>query len=258
MAKNPNINKDYSNPPQFVDRLFNNMYLDDYQYEYANAIWDKDSICIIVNARAGTGKTTIACGVGDMLVKYGRYDGIVYIASPTQEQRQGYLPGSIEEKSAPYFEPMLEAMDACNMSRSVLISSDNIDRQKNGLSEYPYKPYVECMTHTFLRGNTIENKVVIVDEAQNYYTDELQKTLTRLKDSCKIIIIGHTGQIDLYKNRENSGFGRYLDHFKKVADLGDDRVKICELTKNYRGWLSNYADAINNPTWTEEILQSYK
>ena len=142
MAKNPNINKDYSNPPQFVDRLFNNMYLDDYQYEYANAIWDKDSICIIVNARAGTGKTTIACGVGDMLVKYGRYDGIVYIASPTQEQRQGYLPGSIEEKSAPYFEPMLEAMDACNMSRSVLISSDNIDRQKNGLSEYPYKPYV--------------------------------------------------------------------------------------------------------------------
>ena len=255
MAKNPNINKDYSNPPQFVDRLFNNMYLDDYQYEYANAIWDKDSICIMVNARSGTGKTTIACGVGDMLVKYGRYDGIVYIASPTQEQRQGYLPGSIEEKSAPYFEPMFEAMDACNMSRSVLISSDNIDRQKNGLSEYPYKTYVECMTHTFLRGNTIENKVVIVDEAQNYYTDELQKTLTRLKDSCKIIIIGHTGQIDLYKNRENSGFDKYLAHFSKVKD--DPRVKICKLVNNYRGWFSKYADAINDPELLEDLILEY-
>ena len=215
MAKNLNINKDYSNPPQFVDRLFNNMYLDDYQYEYANAIWDKDSICIIVNARAGTGKTTIACGVGDMLVKYGRYDGIVYIASPTQEQRQGYLPGSIEEKSAPYFEPMFEAMDACNMSRSVLISSDNIDRQKNGLSEYPYKPYVEC----------------------------------------KIIIIGHTGQIDLYKNRENSGFDKYLAHFSKVRD--DPRVKICKLVNNYRGWFSKYADAINDPELLEDLILEY-
>ena len=254
MARNP-IPKDYSNPPQFVDRLFNNMFLDDYQYEYANAIWDKDTITVLVNARSGTGKTTIACGVGDMLVKYGRYNGIIYIASPTQEERQGYLPGSLEEKSAPYFAPMLEAMDACNMSRSVLINSENIDKQKNGIAEYPYYPYVECITHTYLRGRNIENKVVIVDEAQNYYTDELQKTLTRIKDDCKIIIIGHTGQVDLYKNRENSGFDKYLEHFKKVED--DPRVKICKLKRNYRGWFSNYADAINDPELLEEILNPH-
>lgn len=249
MAKNP-ANKDYSNPPQFVDRLFNNMILDDYQYEYANAIWDKDSICVIVNARAGTGKTTIACGVGDMLVKYGRYKGIVYIASPTQEQRQGYLPGSLEEKSTPYFEPMYEAMANCNISKSVVKSSNDMDSQKNGSA------YIECITHTFLRGNNIEEKVVIVDEAQNYYTDELQKTLTRIKDNCKIIIIGHTGQIDLYKNRENSGFDKYLEHFKKVEN--DPRVKICKLVKNYRGWFSNYADAINNPELLDEINNDHK
>ena len=111
------------------------------------------------------------------------------------------------------------------------------------------------MTHTFLRGNTIENKVVIVDEAQNYYTDELQKTLTRLKDSCKIIIIGHTGQIDLYKNRENSGFDKYLAHFSKVKD--DPRVKICKLVNNYRGWFSKYADAINDPELLEDLILEY-
>ena len=96
MAKNSNVNKDYSNPPQFIDRQFYNMILDDEQLAYANAIWNSDTICIMVNARAGSGKTTIACGVANLLVKYGRYKGIVYIASPTQEQRQGYLPGSIE------------------------------------------------------------------------------------------------------------------------------------------------------------------
>ena len=250
MAKNSNVNKDYSNPPQFIDCQFYNMILDDEQLAYANAIWNPDTICIMVNARAGSGKTTIACGVANLLVKYGRYKGIVYIASPTQEQRQGYLPGSIEEKSTPYFEPMLEAMTACNMAKSVMITSDNIDKQKNGLSEYPYSPYVECITHTFLRGNNIENKVIIVDEAQNYYTDELQKTLTRIKDDCKVIIIGHTGQIDLYKNRENSGFEKYLKHFEKVKD--DPRVRICNLTKNYRGWFSNYADSINNPELLKE------
>ena len=145
---------------------------------------------------------------------------------------------------------MLEAMTACNMAKSVMITSDNIDKQKNGLSEYPYSPYVECITHTFLRGNNIENKVIIVDEAQNYYTDELQKTLTRIKDDCKVIVIGHTGQIDLYKNRENSGFEKYLKHFEKVKD--DPRVRICNLTKNYRGWFSNYADSINNPELLKE------
>ena len=91
---------------------------------------------------------------------------------------------------------------------------------------------------------------------QYYYTDELQKTLTRIKDNCKIIIIGHTGQIDLYKNRENSGFDKYLEHFKKVEN--DPRVKICKLVKNYRGWFSNYADAINNPELLDEINNDHK
>lgn len=246
-----NTFNEYGTPPESIDRQFYNMILDDEQLEFANSIWNPQTLITMVDARAGSGKTTIACGVANMLVKYGLYDGIMYVAAPTQEQKQGYLPGSIEEKSMPYFEPMIQAMINCNMNPNTeLISSTNMQAQKNGSA------IVECLTHTFFRGTNIEHKIIIIDEAQNYYTDELQKTLTRIHDTSKAIVIGHTGQIDIYKNAQNSGFKKYLDHFQRAVNAGDPRVKICKLTKNYRGWLSNYADSINNQKWADEILQS--
>lgn len=255
MAKAPK--NDYGNPPEFIDAMFYNMVLDEDQLNFANSIWDPETIITMVNARSGSGKTTIACGVANMLVLYGFCDGIVYVASPTQEQKQGYLPGSIEEKSAPYFEPMIQAMIACNMNPySELVNYQNNTNAFNMKTQKENTAIVKCVTHTYFRGTNIENKVVIIDEAQNYYTDELQKVLTRIHDNCKTIVIGHTGQCDLYKNPEKSGFDKYLCHFQKAIDSGETRAKICQLTKNYRGWLSNYADAVNNPEWAKEILMN--
>ena len=228
-----NFSKDI--PDTLKDEPFYGMILDEEQQYFRDKIWDKDTLIVIADARAGTGKTTIAVGTANLLVHYGRYDGIVYIASPTMEQKQGYLPGTIEDKSEPYFDPLYEAMIRCNINRNKSMVS-NITSQKNGTA------FIECITHTFLRGTNFENKVIIIDEAANYYTDELKKVLTRIHDSCKTILIGHTGQVDLYKNRDRSGFKYYLDHFSKVLD--DPRVAICTLSKNYRGWLSNYSDEL--------------
>lgn len=93
-----------------------------------------------------------------------------------------------------------------------------------------------------MRGCNFENKVIIIDESQNLYADELKKVLTRIHDNCKVIVIGHSGQIDLYDHPDHSGFVTYLDLFKKT---NDSRVEICELTKNYRGWISTTADSLN-------------
>lgn len=92
--------------PQSLDEYstFYGMTLDPEQKIFRDAIWDPNIDVVFANARAGTGKTTIAVGVADLLVKYGRYNGIVYIVSPTQEEKQGYLPGTQEQKSAPYME----------------------------------------------------------------------------------------------------------------------------------------------------------
>ena len=67
----------------------------------------------------------------------------------------------------------------------------------------------------------------------------MKKVLTRIHDNCKVIVIGHSGQIDLYSHPEKSGFVRYLDHFKN-----DERCAVCELTHNHRGWISSWADEL--------------
>jgi predicted ribonuclease YlaK len=202
---------------------------------------DSDASVFILKGYAGTGKTTVALGTANLLVQYGYYDGIVYIISPTQEERQGYLPGSLEEKSAPYIEPLQQAMVACGIQVSTsLISSDNMKAQKEGTA------YIEFMVDTYLRGCNFENKVVIIDETQNYRGRDLKKTLTRIHDNCKVIIIGHTEQCDLKRDRETSGFYQYLNAFQHYLEKypDDKRVKICELTENHRGWFSTFCDDV--------------
>lgn len=211
---------------------FYNMILDADQRTFVDAIKDPAATIVFCNAAAGTGKTTLAMGAANILVKDKRndLDGIVYIVSPYGEQKQGYLPGSYTEKSEVYFEPAYQAMIEVGMNPNSDVYSDSMVNKKRG------EAFVKLLTHTFLRGTNLENKVVILDEAQNYTVAELKKVLTRCHDSCKVIVIGHTGQVDI---RENSGFARYMEHFD-----GQERCRVCRLTTNYRGWLSTYADQL--------------
>ena len=220
-------------PKDLKKHPFYGLVLDDEQKIFRDAIWSPDNLIVFCNAKAGTGKTLIATATADLLVKCGRYDGIVYISSPTQEGKLGYLPGEISDKVAIYSEPFLEALIKLDINPNTAIHQYNIINQKNGTS------YIDVTTHVYLRGCNFENKVVILDETQNYYTDELKKTLTRMSDTCKVIVIGHSGQVDLYHNPENSGFVRYLNHFKD-----DPRTVVCELKTNHRGWISSHADEL--------------
>jgi predicted ribonuclease YlaK len=220
-------------PRTLKNHPFYGFELDDAQTAFRDAIWDPEKLIIFCNAKAGTGKTFIATATANLLVQYGKYDGIVYISSPTQEQKLGFLPGEIEDKTAVYSEPFMEALLKLNINPNTAVNQCDIMNQKNGTG------YIDAITHVYLRGRNFENKVVILDETQNYYCDELKKTLTRMADSCKVIVIGHSGQIDLYHNPENSGFVRYLEHFKD-----DPRTAVCELSKNYRGWIASHADEL--------------
>jgi len=235
MAKSYNVKYSAGSdaPKTLKDHPFYGFNLDDEQKVFRDMIWDPEKLIVFCNARAGTGKTFIATATANLLVQYGLYDGIVYISSPTQESKLGFLPGEIENKTAVYSEPFIEALIKLNINPNTAVHQYNIMNQKNGTS------YIDAITHVYLRGCNFENKVVIIDEAQNYYLDELKKTLTRMADSCKVIVIGHSGQIDLYHNPENSGFVRYLEHFKD-----DPRTAVCELNTNYRGWISSHADEL--------------
>lgn len=212
---------------------FYDMILDDEQVAFVDAIKDLSKTIVFCDAPAGTGKTTLAMGAANILVqdKRNKLDGIVYIVSPYGEGKQGFLPGSITEKSEVYYEPAYQAMIEVGMNPYADVNTKAMTEKRK-----PNDGIVNLLTHTYLRGTNLQNKVVILDESQNYTVAELKKVLTRCHDSCKVIVIGHTGQIDI---RGGSGFARYLEHFQS-----QERCAVCKLTTNHRGWLSTYADML--------------
>ena len=209
------------------------MQLDEEQTEFRDAIWDPKNLIVFASAKSGTGKTLIAVATANLLVKYGLYDGIVYVVSPVQEEKSGYLPGSADQKTFPYAAPLYDALVKLDINPFTALNQESVMNQKNGIG------YIDCMSHLWLRGCNLNKKVVIIDESQNFYKDELKKVLTRISDTSKTIVIGHTGQCDLYHYPERSGFAPYIEHFtcKSFA-------KVCELSTNHRGLVSSWADEL--------------
>jgi phosphate starvation-inducible protein PhoH and related proteins len=209
------------------DNLFFGIDLTSEQRTYANSIFDNQ--LTIVNAPSGTGKTTIAVACSKMMKR-----DLYYIFSPVEEGRMGFTPGSLQEKESKYTTPLLDALQEIGeVPERSIISDENIDNVKNG------NAWVKPMSHVFARGMNIKgDKLVIIDEAQNFTRGELKKILTRIHNSVKVVMIGHTGQIDL-ENPRKSGFEPYLEHYKN-----EDYAQACELTVNFRGELAKHADRL--------------
>ena len=233
MSKNKNVISKKSQAPSKLDTsIFYGMNLDKEQADFVDAIWDETNDIIFCNSKAGTGKTTIATGVANLLVYYEFFDNIIYIMAPYGEKKQGWLPGDITEKSSVYFEAFYQALVVCGINPMTCVNNNSIVNQKYGTG------YITCITDTFLRGSNLEHAVVIIDEAQNCTRSQLKKILTRVTDSTKVIVIGHDQQCDL-EDKRASGFTAYLEHFK-----GQERAAICELKTNHRGWVSRHADEL--------------
>lgn len=234
MAKSNNKQTIVSEAPKTLkDSMFYGITLDDEQKTFRDAIWNPKNLIVFADARAGTGKTLVAVATANLLVQYGKYDGIVYIVSPVQESKSGFLPGDADEKTRVYTEPLYDALNKIGVNPYTAVNQESIMNQKQGTG------YIDCLSHLWLRGCNLENKVCILDESQNMYVDELKKVLTRISDTSKTIVIGHTGQCDLYHNPERSGFAPYIEHFRDK-----EYAQICELTINHRGRVSSWADEI--------------
>lgn len=219
-------------PESLINHPFYGFELDEEQANFRDLIYSKDYDIVFCNSKAGTGKTFVAVGTASMMVGYKLFDKIIYIVSPCAEGRLGFLPGTITEKVAIYYEPLYSAMQACGINPYTAIIDDTLTSDKFG------EGYIKPITDVYLRGTNLDNAIVIIEEAQNFAFPLLKKTLTRLGNNTKTIVIGHTGQIDL-DNPRDSGFSRYLEHYKT-----QDRCAVCELHTNHRSWVSNWADEL--------------
>jgi phosphate starvation-inducible protein PhoH and related proteins len=201
--------------------------LTDEQREYVDSIFDNQMT--IVNAKSGTGKTTLAVACAKIIGQ-----PLVYVFSPVEEKKMGFRPGTQQDKEAEYLQPLKDALLKINeVPARVLFDEENVDALKAG------HVWVFAKSHIFARGTNIEDCTVIIDEVQNYTRSELKKLLTRIHDSCTVIMIGHEGQIDLDKP-EKSGFVPYIEHFRN-----EPYCKIVELSVNFRGRLAQKADELS-------------
>jgi phosphate starvation-inducible PhoH-like protein len=173
------------------------------QFNMVKAIDENDLLFAI--GPAGSGKTYTAVALAVKALKEKRVQKII-LTRPAVEagENLGFLPGDLKEKLDPYLQPLYDAL------------GDMIPSQK--LSDYLDEKVIQIAPLGFMRGRTLDNAFVILDEGQNTTESQLKMFLTRMGKSAKFIVTGDVTQIDLPKNQK-SGLKKALDLFVKVKGI---------------------------------------
>jgi phosphate starvation-inducible protein PhoH and related proteins len=181
------------------------------QKEYIRAMRANDIVFAI--GPAGTGKTYLAVAIAVAALKNREITKIV-LARPAVEAGEslGFLPGDLKEKVDPYLRPLYDALD------------DMIPPEK--LKTYVERRVIEVVPLAYMRGRTLNNAVVILDEAQNASSIQMKMFLTRLGANSKAIITGDITQIDLPTTT--------ISGLVQIRDIlaGIDGVKFCYFDRN--------------------------
>ena len=160
--------------------------------------WDDDDNLVLTGS-AGTGKTFVAMylAIEAVLTKETPYDRVVIVRSVVPTRDMGFLPGTVEEKKE-VFETPYKAI--CNE----LFGDVNIYDRMIANNQ------LQFTTTSFIRGLTIDNAVVIVDEMQNLNFHELDSVITRVGTNCRVIFSGDYLQSDFKDPAERDGIQRFL------------------------------------------------
>lgn len=155
---------------------------------------------LILSGSAGTGKTFLALylGLKDVLTKGNQLEKIVLIRSALPTRDMGFLPGEKEEKEAAYMDPYISTVN-------------ELFQDKEGWKKMVQFNNIEFMTTSFIRGITLNDSVVIVDEAQNCNFHELCSIITRIGKNCKVLFCGDYYQSDFVKQNDKSGLYAFIN-----------------------------------------------
>jgi phosphate starvation-inducible PhoH-like protein len=186
---------------------------------------------VFAEGPAGTGKTWLAVGHAVALVEQGHVERIV-LSRPAVEagERLGFLPGDMREKVDPYLRPIYDALYDFMEARHV----------ERGLQT----GMIEIAPLAFMRGRTLTNSVVLLDEAQNTTSMQMKMFLTRLGEGSRMIVTGDPTQIDL-PSGQTSGLVEAVRLLKGVEGVGHVRFREADVVRHdlVRRIVKAYEDA---------------
>jgi len=188
--------------------------------------FDNDSH-LVLHGLAGTGKSFISLYLALRSVLSGTsdYNKIVIVRSVVPTREMGFLPGNVKEKIKVYEQPY------------ETICTELFDRG-DAYSVLKGKNYVEFMSTSFIRGITLDNCIVIVDEVQNMLFGELDSVITRIGKNSKLVLCGDFRQTDLQKDVDRRGLLdilkilKSMDYFKYV-EFGEQDIVRSDFVKQY-------------------------
>ena len=167
---------------------------------------------------AGTGKTYLAVAIGAAELRAGKRERLV-VARPAVEagEKLGFLPGALEEKVDPYMLPIWDALNEC-------LGAQEVDRRKE-------RREIEVAPLAFMRGRTLKNAFVIVDEAQNATVPQMKMVLTRLGRGSRMVVTGDPSQTDLPGNMQ-SGLGHAMSILHNVKGVAIEKLTRADVVRH--------------------------
>jgi len=175
------------------------------QAEYFHA-WEDDSLTsFILHGCAGTGKSFIALykALESAMDPSSDVDGVIIVRSAVAGRDIGHLPGDEKEKLAVYEQPYI------GICADLFGKADAYQRLKE-------QGTIKFISSSFVRGITLDKKIVIVDEMQNYNFQELYSIATRVGENTRIVFCGDFRQNDLRKRGDESGLVKFLEIMSSV------------------------------------------
>lgn len=196
------------------------------QKEYVDAIRKK--MIVFGMGPAGTGKTYLAMAMAITAFKNEEV-GRIILTRPAIEagEKLGFLPGDLQSKVDPYLRPLYDALHQ-------IMGSDSFMRNME-------KGLIEVAPLAYMRGRTLDNAFIILDEAQNTTPAQMKMFLTRIGFGSKVVVTGDATQVDLAPGVK-SGLDVALKVLSKIDDIG-----ICRLTSK---------DVVRHPL-VQQIVQAY-
>ncbi len=225
------------------------------QLFFSNAIMDDRYQILVVDAKAGSGKTLLSLSGAMKMVKKKQYSKILYIRNSIESldkgEEVGFLSGN-EEKFKIYNHPLTDSIEYIVRSEMKKTINNKAGAKESDIYQEAVQTKVEetiarygieTMWTGEARGRTISDAVVIIDEAQNMSNKTMQLMLTRIDSTCKVIVLGSARQIDnFYINKYTNGLTTLL----LATQNSYDKVSMFSiiLNKVLRGPITEWAESI--------------